>query len=39
MVRFFSSSPCQIFLYSILFFSGSPIPFWGVCFFVKEKER
>ena len=34
LVRFFSSSPCQIFLYSILFFSGSPYSFLGSLFFL-----
>nr|DAU78742.1 MAG TPA: hypothetical protein [Caudoviricetes sp.] len=37
MVRFFSSSPCQIFLYSMLFFSVSPYSFLGRLFFCKRK--
>nr|DAN57293.1 MAG TPA: hypothetical protein [Caudoviricetes sp.] len=39
MVRFFSSSPCQRFLYSILFFSDSPYSFLGSLFFCKRKKN
>nr|DAS50795.1 MAG TPA: hypothetical protein [Caudoviricetes sp.] len=39
LVTFFSSSPCQTFLYSILFFSDSPYSFLGSLFFCKRKKN